>query len=113
MLVKKVYAACDPSQGSINLSDCLELSDGQKVSDVYDKPATVVNLIVQNLFVLAGILMFVFIIVAGYKYIQDDTKGKDEAKSIMTGLIAGFIVMFAAYWIVQIIEQLTGTQILL
>lgn len=110
--VKKAFAACDPSVAGINLGDCVELSDGRTVSEAYDTPATLVNLIVSNLFVVAGILIFLFLIAAGFKFITGDSKGKEESKSIFTGAIAGFAVMFAAYWIVQIVQQVTGADIL-
>ncbi len=106
-------SGCDPSKPDLNLGDCYRLSGSQKVSDVYDTPATMANLIVRNLFVISGVVMLVMIIYAGFQYISDTEKGADKAKSIATAVGIGFIMMFAAYWIVQIIKVVTGADILL
>ena len=72
-LIPTVYAdtsICGAGQGGINLGDCLQLSDSTKVSDVYDTPAFLVNLIVSNIFIIAGIIVFLTIIFAGFKFIK-------------------------------------------
>ncbi len=108
---KPVFAACEPGKEGLNLSECLTLSDNSKVSDKYDSLGTVVNLLVDNLMVIAGLLLFVFVIAAGFSFLSSDKKGKDQARDIAQGAVIGFIVMFAAYWIVQIIAKLTGADI--
>lgn len=97
---------------NINLADFLVLKNGQKVSEVYRTPADMVNLVVSNVFVLAGFMLFVFIIIAGFKFISGGSKGMQEATTMMGGVFTGFIVMFSAYWVIQIIQYLTGMQIL-
>jgi len=106
--------AVSPGPGSgINLGDYLKLKNGDKVSVAYDTPAKLVNLLVSNLFVIAGIILFVFIILAGFKFVSSsDSKGMDESKNIITGVFTGFLVMFCAYWVIQILEAITGVQIL-
>ena len=97
---------------SINLSDYLVLKNGTKVSDIYKSPADMIILVVSNVFVVAGFMLFIFIIIAGFKFIAGDSKGMEEARNMMGGVLMGFIVMFAAYWIIQIIEQITGVKII-
>lgn len=106
-------ASCNPGQAGLNLFDCTGLGTGQSVADVYSTPAVLVNVIVNNLFVLAGIILFVMLFYSGFKFIQQGAKGKDEAKQIITTALVGMVVMFVAFWIVQIIEIMTGTNILL
>jgi hypothetical protein len=111
-LVGKVYAQCSVTDESgINLGDCLKLSNGVRVSQVYDEPAFLVNLIVRNVFVIGGVVIFLLIFYAGFKFIQDTTKGKDEAKKIITAALVGAITMFSAYWILQIVQVLTGVNV--
>ncbi len=62
---------------------------------------------------IAGVILFLLIIFSGYKFIRSGTKGKDEAKQILTAAVTGYVIMFAAYWIVQILEVVTGAEILL
>lgn len=99
--------AGDPA-GALNLGDCLRLSNNQAVSEVYTTPSFLVNLIVKNLFVFAGILIFLYIFYAGFKMVSGGKKGFDEAKSMLTNAIIGLVVMICAYWIVQLAGYLTG-----
>lgn len=114
-LIPTVYAQedspCDAGSGGVNLGDCLQLSDSTRVSDVYDNPAFLVNLIVSNLFVVAGIIFFIFLILAGFKFITGGQKGAEDAKNIVQTALIGFIIMFSAYWVIQIVALLTGITI--
>jgi len=92
----------------IPLSDKLILKDGTPVKEVFNSTDDMVNLIVKVVFVGAGTVLFVMIIMAGFSMIGGDSKDKDKAKTTMTSAAIGFIVMFAAYWIMQIIQLLTG-----
>ena len=112
-IVPQAYAQCDPSAAGLNLGDCLLLDQSQpdlSVGDIYSDPATLVDILVRNLFIVAGIFLLFILLYAGFKFIYQGTKGKDEAKQIMETAIIGFIVMFSAYWIVQIIRILTGIE---
>lgn len=106
-------ADCNPGSGFIPLGDCLKLSDDTKVSETYTTPAFLVNLLVRNLFVVAGIILFFMILLAGFKFIAGGKKGLDDAKQIMTAALVGFLLMFSAYWIVQIVKLITRTNIVL
>lgn len=107
-LIPQAYAACVSSEGGLNLGDCLTLKDGSKVSEVYDQPVILVNLLTRNIFIVAGLILFALIILAGYKFISGASKGKDEAKEMLEAALVGFIIMFSAYWIIQIIKIVTG-----
>ncbi len=94
----------------INLSEYLKLTKLENeptVADTYGSFGVVVNLVVSNLFVLAGIVIFFLVIGAGFSYLKDSDKGKEDAKNLATGAVIGFLVMFSAYWIVQIIKLVT------
>ncbi len=92
----------------ISLSDKMILKDGTPVKDVFNSTDDIVNLIVKVVFVGAGVVLFVMIVMAGFSMIGGDSKDKDKAKTTMTSAAIGFIIMFAAYWIMQIIQLLTG-----
>lgn len=112
-IVGKAYAACDPGDGGVDLGNCLQISSGIPIRAIFSSPAAMINLIVSNVFVLAGIVIFFLIIYAGFKFIQEGTKGKEEAQKILTAAVTGAIVMFSAYWIVQIVQLLTGVNVAL
>lgn len=112
-IIPQAHAACNPSSGSIDLGDCYTLGvGGDSVKNVYNTPAVLLNTIVSTLYVAGGIIFFFLIIYSGFKFISGGTKGKDEARGIITTAIAGLIVMFVAYWIIQILEIITGSKLL-
>jgi hypothetical protein len=40
------------------------------------------------------------------------SKGVDEGKQKITAAVIGFIILFAAYWIMQLLELIFGIRIL-
>lgn len=102
---------CNPTQNSINLGNCLRLSDDTKVSEKYTSVGFLVNLIVRNVFVAAGIILFFLLLFAAFRFITGGKKGAEEARTMLVAGVVGFAVMFAAYWIIQIVQVLTGTSI--
>ena len=99
------------SSPTLDLGSTLTLGDGRAVKDVYKTPGDLVNIIVPNLFVVGGIILFGLVIFAGYKYISGGTKGATEARDVFKNAVIGFALMFSAYWIVQIIKLMTGADI--
>jgi hypothetical protein len=95
----------------LDLGSSYTLRDGTPVKDVFSTPADLVNLIVPNLFVIGGVTIMIMIIVAGYKFIAGGQKGIEDLQKITGALLAGLVIMFGAYWIVQIIKMITGADI--
>lgn len=97
---------------NINLSEKLVLDDGRTVQDAYSTPSDMVNLIVRVVFIASGIILFALVVGAGFTLISGGNgQNLDKAKTTLTGAIAGFIIMFAAYWIMQILSMVTGANI--
>lgn len=93
---------------TVPLGEKMVLRDGSQVRQVFNSTDDMVNLIVKIVFVAAGLVLFFMIVGAGFALIQGDSKDKDKAKGTMTSAAIGFIVMFSAYWIMQIIQIITG-----
>lgn len=74
------------------------------------------NTIVPNVMLVAGLLLFIGIVWGGFRYIRSagsgDAHAAENSKKALTAMIIGFILIFAAYWIVQLIEFMTGTNLL-
>ncbi len=75
-----------------------------------------INIIVKNLLTIAGIIALVTIIVAGFNIIVGAGKmeGERAAKgsAAFTAAVVGLIIIFGAYFIVQILETILGYPIL-
>jgi len=97
---------------SVDLGQYLTLNNGQKVSDVFSTPADMVNLLVRVVFVIVGLILFAMIVFSGLAMISgSESESKEKAKTTMTSALIGFLVIFAAYWIMQIIKTFTGVDI--
>lgn len=75
-----------------------------------------VTVIIRGAFAIAGIILVVFLIMGGIGIISgagsDNPEKLEKGKKSITTAVVGFVVVFAAYWIVQLIEALTGTKLI-
>lgn len=66
--------------------------------------------------VVAGIILLFLLIGGGLQMIasagNNDPKGAQSGKEAVTWAIAGFLIVFAAYWIIRIIEAIVGVEFL-
>lgn len=75
-----------------------------------------VSVFLNASFVLAGIILLVFFIMGGIGMIagagSNDPQKLEQGKKAATSALIGFIIVFASYWIVKLIQQITGVSIL-
>jgi Zn-dependent protease with chaperone function len=75
----------------------------------------IISVLLQNIYVLAGLVLFILLIVGGVIFIMgaggDNPDQAKKGKQAITAALLGFIVIFCAYWIIRIIEILTGISI--
>ncbi len=74
---------------------------------------TTVGNVIPYIFGAAGLASLVFIIWAGFQYLlsQGNPKQIEEARNKLTQAIVGFLIVFASYWLVQILEKVLGVKI--
>lgn len=74
-----------------------------------------VSLILNIAFVAAGVILLFFIVAGGVGMIssagKNDPEKLEKSKQTVTSALIGFLIVFAAYWIVKLIEQITGIPI--
>ncbi len=75
-----------------------------------------VSLFLNISFVLAGLILLFFFILGGIGMIGSaggsDPQKSEQAKKTLTSAVMGFIIVFASYWIVKLVEMMTGIKIL-
>lgn len=73
-----------------------------------------VSVVVKNAFVLAGILCFILLILGGFNVIVSagDPKKAEKGKGAITGAVIGLLLVIGSFWIIQIINKLTGLTLL-
>lgn len=66
------------------------------------------------IFPIAGIILFIVLILGGFQMLAgaNNSKSLEEGKQRITAAIIGFILLFAAYWIAQLLEIIFGIRIL-
>jgi ABC-type arginine/histidine transport system permease subunit len=107
--------------------DLMEIAQGNFPIDV-DVPTTgapavnvnapalsigeIVSRLLPYLFAGAGLLLLLFLLYGGISLMlsRGDPKAVQSAKDKITGAVVGFVIVFAAYWIVQIVATLLGLQ---
>lgn len=77
---------------------------------------SLVSIFVSNAIAIAGVVFLFLLIMAGYNMISGAGSGNPQqvarGKEIAVAAIVGFILVVAAYWIVAIIQNATGTDLL-
>ena len=77
--------------------------------------ADLVSIILFNAIALAGIILFILMVFGGIMMIVGAGSGnKDDigkGQKALTAALVGFLIIFASYWIILIVEQIFGFSI--
>jgi len=70
----------------------------------------IISTFLNYAFVIAGLILFIMIIWGGFEMLSGagDPKAQEAAKKRITASALGFILLFASYWIMQILGIVTG-----
>lgn len=102
------------AQAGVNIGDT-PLGKGS-ISGTYPNLGTLISLILKNSLTVAGILLLFLLLFGGVTYIMSagdgDPKKAQQAQTAITDALIGFAVVFLAYFIIQIIQVITGLNIL-
>ena len=75
-----------------------------------------VSALLFNAFYLAGFVLLLLLIFGGISIMigagRSDPESTARGKSAATAALTGFLIVFAAYWIVLIVQRITGLNIL-
>lgn len=73
----------------------------------------VISALLPYIITLAGIILFGMLIFGGFTMLAGatDKESQEKGKKMITSAITGFILIFAAYWIAQILQVITGFSI--
>lgn len=96
-----------------NLGDCLQFQK-ETATTAYTGAGDLINNILPNIYVAGGLIIFFMVTAGGFTIISNakDSHKIEEGTKTITSAIIGLVVLFASYWIIQIIQVITGVQIL-
>lgn len=88
------------------LPDSTGVIEGPLAEDKFPNLASVVTNALQFIFPVAGIFLLIYLVWGGFDYLTSmgDPKKAEGARTKMTHAVIGFVIIFAAYWIVQILD---------
>lgn len=71
---------------------------------------SIISSVLPYIFTIAGILLLVYLIFGGFQLMlsRGDPKAAQSAKSHITNALIGFIIIFIAFWVVQLFGQVLG-----
>lgn len=75
---------------------------------------SLISIILNVSFAVSGVIILFMLVYAGIMMIQGAGSGKsdsaEKAKQAASSAAIGFVIIFIAYWIVRLIEVITGSQ---
>lgn len=100
---------------AFNIGNEFSLRD-RTINQVFNTPGSLFSVILANVYIIAGIILFVLLLFGGVSLIigagsHESGKMQNGQKAI-TAALAGFAVIFLSYFIIQFIQTITGVQIL-
>lgn len=74
---------------------------------------TIITELLPYVFGAAGILLFVYFLVGGFQLLTSagEPKAVEGARARITNAIIGFVIIFIAYWLIQILQSIFGVGI--
>ena len=77
-------------------------------------PADIINDLIPYIFIFAGIILFVMLIAGGFSiFVSAGNPEKvKKGQAMLVNALIGFLVIFASYWIIQLLEFSLGIYIL-
>ncbi|MDD3532381.1 MAG: hypothetical protein PHW57_03590 [Candidatus Shapirobacteria bacterium] len=80
----------------------------------WDSISDIVSQALAYVFPIAGILVFIYLLYGGLNLMlaAGNEEGIREGKAKITNALVGFLIIFAAYWVVQALEIALGVNLL-
>lgn len=107
-----------PSNEFFNMLNPLQHAGGDNIfedeaseyADTLSTPGGIISRLLSFAFPLAGLILFVMLVWGGFEILiqAPSKKAIDAGRQRVTAAIIGFMLLFASYWIWQIVEVIFG-----
>ena len=91
-------------------------NNGPSISSGFQDFGSLFSLLLNNAITIAGVIFLTLLIIAGVNYIigagDNDAKKIKQATDSITWAIIGLVVVMCSYFIIQIVEVVTGLSII-
>lgn len=94
--------------------DLNKIYSSHPVGGYAEKPLNLVAAILPTIYIIAAFILFLYFIFGGFTMLSagSDPKKTESGQQALTNAIIGFVLIFTSYWIIQIIQIITGVPIL-
>jgi hypothetical protein len=104
-----------PAYAQVNIGDQFKFFNNQGIASIFPNLGSLISVLLFNAYVLAGIVFFLLLLIGGFGVIMGSSGGNPEqaakgSKAVVAAL-GGFLIIFLSYWIIRIIEVITGIDI--
>lgn len=101
---------------SFNFGDEFKLSPNVAINQAsgYKTLGEFFSRLIPNIFIIASLILFVFLIAGGGMLVfgANNPEEMKKGSKVVSAALIGFALIFASFWIIKIIEHLTGLRIL-
>jgi len=102
----------------INIGEKFKLGGTRSITSVpaYQSLGSFISAVLPTVFVISGIILLILLIFGGLMMVinagSGDAKKTEQGKNALTAAVLGMTLIFVAYWLIKIIEYITGITIL-
>jgi TRAP-type C4-dicarboxylate transport system permease small subunit len=108
MLVRKIFA-------QVNIGESYKVGD-EGISSVFHSFGEFFQHLLSPIYIFAGIIMLFLLIFGGFSVIigagKEDSGQIQKGQKAITAAVIGFIIIIGSYFIIKLIEVVTGVNIL-
>ena len=100
----------------INIESVFLSGTNKNLSDPSNIGSKFISALLSGAISIAGIILLFLLISGGIGIIagagKSDQKSIEQGKKTATSAIIGFVIVFSAYWIVKLVETITGLKLI-
>lgn len=100
---------------SVDIGQQFKFGD-RGIDTIFPNVGSLVSVLLSNFYIFAGILLFILLVFGGFGMITGAGGGNpqkaEKGKNAVTTALIGFLIIFLSYWIIKIVETITGVPIL-
>lgn len=98
----------------VNIGEEFKFQKDAKAIDTFKDFGSLVSQWLPNVYVAAGIVLFFMVLGGGFSMVMNagNQEKLQQGQKVLTSALIGFAILFGSYWIIQIIQVITGVPIL-
>lgn len=99
---------------AVNIGESFTFQEGATAAESFTDFGSLITQWLPNVYVVSGIILFFLVLFGGVRMVMNagNQEKIQQGQKVLTSALVGFGILFGSYWIIQIIQVLTGIPIL-